>query len=377
MRPIAFVADVHVGNHRRFGGPATAGVNRRCREALDVLRGAVDCAADAGCVALVVAGDLFDTPKPEPQIIAATAAVLTHARARCLDVHLLVGNHEQATEAVGDHALGPLGAIPGVAVYDAPTGVRVGDAYCALLPYRARSGKRLPEDMTAAVGQAARFVEREAVAVVAHVGIAHAATPRFLATASDAIPLDAAGRLLDAADAMLLVAGHWHTHASLRPATADASQRVVQLGALCPTGWDNPGDDYGHVWLWSGGTNLRVLARAPGPRFLRLGLDEATRLAPDPGLRVYLRLAVAPEEVRAGGDLLDAMIADGRVVAGELELARAVHAPEVAAAVRNVRAPDSLEEAVAEFVGGMAVPDGADRARIGARALTYLRGGHS
>ena len=46
---VGFVADVHVGNHIRFGGPIEAGMNRRCRETVATLRRAVLKAREEGC----------------------------------------------------------------------------------------------------------------------------------------------------------------------------------------------------------------------------------------------------------------------------------------------------------------------------------------
>ena len=65
---VAFVADVHLWNHRRCGGPVKAGINRRGAQTLNALHYAADLAAGMGAAALFVAGDLFDAVNPPPQL---------------------------------------------------------------------------------------------------------------------------------------------------------------------------------------------------------------------------------------------------------------------------------------------------------------------
>ena len=99
---IGVVADIHLACHRQLGGITAAGLNTRAREILAVLQhtGQLVRAEQAS---LVIAGDLFDTPHPTPQLMAGALDALSG-----LDVTCLVGNHDQVSAAPGDHALGPL-----------------------------------------------------------------------------------------------------------------------------------------------------------------------------------------------------------------------------------------------------------------------------
>ncbi len=56
--PNAFTADIHAGNHKRFGGPVSVSLNKRCTMVLDVLDAAVDRAIALKCSSFTVLGDL-------------------------------------------------------------------------------------------------------------------------------------------------------------------------------------------------------------------------------------------------------------------------------------------------------------------------------
>ena len=105
---VAFVADVHVGNPQRFGGDIKAGINKRCQMVLDSLAKAVVIAAANKSEYFVICGDLIDYVKIEPQIIAAIQLILRDAKRLGMQAVLLKGNHENVSQALGDHALGPL-----------------------------------------------------------------------------------------------------------------------------------------------------------------------------------------------------------------------------------------------------------------------------
>lgn len=100
MSFISFIADTHIANHRRFAGESRACINVRCHTTLNSLEQAVESARGT----LVVLGDIFDTVRPEPQVIAAVQLALweTHT------TFLLLGNHDMVSTQPGDHALGPL-----------------------------------------------------------------------------------------------------------------------------------------------------------------------------------------------------------------------------------------------------------------------------
>lgn len=316
---IAFVADVHVGNHGVMGGPRVVGVNRRAAETLAVLRAAYDRAVDLGASAFVVAGDLFDVDDPEPQLLAEVADTFSAGSGACRVV-LLVGNHDQHTNAPGDHALGPLAAVPGIRVVDRPEAVVV-------YPRNPPPGqpRMVRPGMPGAVLLCVPFVNAQAAGVitealaelaaqhrlpaalscvVAHAGGIDDATPVFLRDAHDALPVERLNYILDTAfvgmpapPPPLAVLGNWHQHrawafhadaagAPYGTAEAPNANVVVQCGALVPTGFDNPGAApglYGSLVVWDavdaapGADTTPQVYRAElaGPRFVTITLRRA------------------------------------------------------------------------------------------------------
>ena len=58
---IAICADVHLGNFKRFGGPAVASLNERCRLALASFQAAVHAANKRKADTFIVAGKVDET----------------------------------------------------------------------------------------------------------------------------------------------------------------------------------------------------------------------------------------------------------------------------------------------------------------------------
>lgn len=333
---VAFVADVHIGNHGVMGGPRAAGINRRAAEGLAVLRAAYDTAAHLGSSAFVVAGDLFDVDDPEPQLLAEAADILSGP----VPAVLVVGNHDQHSSASGDHALGPLAAVPGIRVVEHPTVVPVlprggavagpsraaPGAYLACIPYlRAPAAEVIEKGLRAALNGMSGHPAPGQLAVVAHAGGMDAATPPWLRDAHDALPvthldaiMEGASDLVFPANAapMVAILGNWHDHKTwafhddpagvprgygLGPGGTDAPlpNVIVQCGALVPTGFDNPGAApgmYGSLILWDvppapppgyAVPPPPALYRfeVPGPRFVTLTVPRSAipvGLRPDP-----------------------------------------------------------------------------------------------
>ena len=129
---IAFVADVHLWNHRRCGGPVSAGINQRGQKILDALNYAADLALKKGASSLFVAGDLFDAVNPPPQLISRTIDAL---KRKNLNIFVLAGNHDRASNQPGDHALGPLASVHKFNVIETPEIVDIGDKTIAAIPF--------------------------------------------------------------------------------------------------------------------------------------------------------------------------------------------------------------------------------------------------
>lgn len=370
-------ADPHIGNHQRFGGPLVSGINTRCRWTLDALRGAVEYAAGRPeATALVVAGDVFDTAKPTPQIIRATQDVLADSR---VPVYLLVGNHDRVSYEPGDHALGPL-ASSRVHVIETPEVRLSGDTAMLLIPSMRRAGD---EVLASCLECAPRNEEWRVAArriVVSHMGIATQTSPRYLLGDTRAVGAAAALDMLLKHHAHALYSGDWHEH-ELIVSPEDSSASIMQIGALCPTGFDDDGmSSYGTLVVdgpktWGG-------YAAPGPRFLTFGFSDNESVLVSASLTgtlsklqwrpLFVRARCAPDEMQHAQRILadvDPPLTGWEVIPNTRSAERAARA--AAAAARNT---GTLAQALARFVDAMPLPEGVARARVLQDAAKLLAG---
>lgn len=374
---IAFIGDCHFGNHRQYGGELQQGMNERFRMTLRALSMALAWAAEQGCTDVVIAGDVFDTPKPLPQQLTAVREVLLEFSGA---VHLILGNHDRVSELRGDHGLGPLSLEDigdGIVVYDRPA--VIGDSTCRLLlcPFDARPVKEwLPKVLEQACwGSGPRLV-------CGHFGLwerAQASSQPWLTNAADAIEVQEVAALLARHGVEELYVGNYHTHFRW---TFDGV-RLHQLGALVPTGFDNQGFNYGRVETWPDDQRLLV----GGPRFVVVAsgaeLGAAAARAEAEGCVLYADWRVAPEAYEAtleaaagtmtgespieGGPLLPL----GSVV--EVHVDRKFSKLRAAEAAGAARASETLIEAVHAFVQKAEMPPHVSRANVLEHVRRFLR----
>lgn len=283
---VGCLADLHVHNHRYAGGEVEAGINERCRAILDTVRFAAQAAEDVGCAALVVLGDVFDTPRPLPQQLVAFRQALEPFSG---DITLLVGNHDRVSEQDGDHGLGPLRAS-GVRVVERPTRLEF-DALA--LPFHARPVLEwLPGTLEVS----------SAPMVFGHFGLyekSQLAAQPWLAESHDAVAVEDLAPLLKAHGVEQLAVGNYHSAQSW---VLDGV-RLEQVGALVPTGWDNPGQ------RGYGGLSVLELGKAPhrhelpGLRFVVVtSADELAREQRDAALvgnQLHVDWRCVPEDFLA------------------------------------------------------------------------------
>lgn len=407
---VCFCADVHVGNPRAFGGPMVSGVNARGRHVLAALRAAVADAVACSSDALVVLGDLFDSSRATPQLVAAVMEVLTTAAENGVPVHLLLGNHDQESTDAGDNALAPLAIMEGVTVHEEPRVVALRKSVeLWMVPFQVgRASAWLPGvlESLAAGGKAGT-----SIALALHLGVIDGATLPFLRESPDAIDLELLRALAARYGIGHVFCGNWHDRRVWEGSGVTVA-KVVQVGALAPTGFNNPGfEGYGMAEHWRGDASEgRVVAE--GPRFATVrsraewdatirrvkGLPEpagpvtwddvADPHAPPPPEAPGPRSgALPPTFVRwvvTGGREAHAeaaALAREETELGALtgaEVLPDVHAVEEAAhtAAAAARAVPTLRQAVVEYVGALGLePDRAEMVRL--LALGYLRAGES
>lgn len=369
MTLIAFVADVHLGNHKRFGGPVTTQMNERCQRALDVFKRAVARAVESKADAFVVLGDLFDYERPEAPLLAAVQSILAEASKDAMRVLLLVGNHDQHSGAPGDHALGPLD--PYAEIIDSPRVVDLPGVALALVPFSIGRGDLLL--LAALQGLSSEGFDTGSTVprvLGVHLGISDDSTAPWLQKAEDSINVTKLAELAGETGIAAVFAGNWHDRRFWKGPTT-----IFQLGALVPTGWDNPGaDGYGTLAFWDSEARSTYYEEIPGPRFLKTTLAGAEALvaaARADGHFPMLSIETEPEleSLRKGTELLSTLgcLGEASPRGAKIE-ASARDAAEAA------RSASTWKEALAGFVEKMHLPDECvDRAEVVAISRRYLR----
>ena len=376
MSIVGMVADVHISNYRRVGGIMTAGLNERCRMVLDVLRRTCQAAFEQGCSKLYILGDLYESATIGPRVIAATQDVLLEARSNGLEVVISTGNHDAITGDPGDHALGPLRHI--AKIVDRPLIDKLGDLEVVVLPFYDGPAsvwlrKQLSEVQREDAGLDEQLSnsasdDRSPPRVLAlHLGIAHDGTPAFLQDECS-LRLQTLQGLLTEFGYDGLFAGHWHDFIQLNTPNAF----FVQLGALVPTGWDNPGvRNRGMLAVYStngGNTNLKYVS-IPGPRFLQIkGLAGFETLKASvleaAGSKLFVDWLIAPDDLNDAKE--DLMIFKNRSLIhhGEVSLDMSQVTEIAREAATAARSEKTLAEALDAYVQKMPMPQDVQRTRI-------------
>lgn len=364
MSRLGFIADVHVGNHSFGGGAVEGGMNARCRAIIDALRQVAQVCQQQRLDALVIAGDLFDTSSPLPQHIAAVQAALADVPR----VIVLRGNHDMVSATTGDHALGPLNFSDNVTVVEAPETLRIGEADLVCVPFQTGDARGWFEEAVPAAIETARAAAAPYQRVLAfHLGIVDDTTPGYLSGAHDAVPLGTIREQMKQHGIIAAYGGNWHA--------AKAWGKVVQISALVPTGFDNPGWDYGLLRTYDTATGMAGQIHITGPRFMaahtEAEVERARVEAERRGCQLYLSLKgeLATSEKLETVRGLDGVTA-ARAVADTGEVREATRAAAVA-----VREADTLTAALAAYVKAMPLADGLDREKVLAMAKGYLTRG--
>lgn len=360
MSGIGFVADVHVSNHRRFSGPAVAGVNRRARLVLDALAEAVRVAADRGLDALVVCGDLFDTVHPEPQVIREVQRILGSLDGDGCEVVFLVGNHDQVSTFSGDHALGPL--MPCGLVVERPTVLRRRGYNLIAVPFLSGAAT---ETLEPAVAHALSEFDGQSAEpslsprlLALHCGISDDDTPPWLRGSLDSIPVEVLADICDRYNIKAAFAGNWHDHKSYG-SDGRKFDHIVQVGALAPTGFDNPGlDGYGTVAIWKDGD--LDLVQVSGPRFVKVRTDQeltdlTLRLPTPNGDKVFVSMLELPERLGARHAQLAMMQTAGLLEDYEVLPDDQVAKAQARTAAQVAQRSDTMLEAVEKYIGEMPI----------------------
>ncbi len=387
-----FFADAHVDNHGQHGGATKAGINDRCRLVLDTVRQVILRAMHHGCHEVWSLGDLFNGVKPTPQIIHAVEQILALARdgaeedpSSKLYLRFLLGNHELVSTETDDNALVALSPMldslvqhPAIITSGTETAPVEMWAVPSMTGMATTTLPAALEELAKLTGRGPGDVRR---LLLLHLGIEHGDTPPYLCGSADAVPLKLVLKLAEQYGFTAVFAGNWHK----RWIGGNDKTVVVQVGGLCPRGWNDPGaDDYGTFLVYDSDTDEVSWEEVPGPRFMMLrGREQSAEglkpLVTSPNVTaLFVRQVVPPgaEGERAKEVLADLFVAnngeDGVPIFSDVvpDEEEALAAARTAAAA--VRGADTLEQAVAGFVAEMPLPEGVDRAAVGARVMALL-----
>ncbi len=378
MSTVRAVADVHIGNHKRFGGPVEASINARCRLVLASLEAAVRRVVEDAPDVFVIAGDLLDYARPEAPVLAEVQRILGLLAATSTRTAVLVGNHDQTSTAPGDHALGPLAVVPGVTVVERPTAL-LPDVWA--VPFQPGHAKDWLSDavrgivssVEAAGGRPAPPGRPRLLTI--HLGIRDEKTPPWLASSADAIDLDVLVGICKEHGITHVMAGNWHDR---RTWNVDGV-RVFQLGALVPTGWDNPGlEGYGTLGAWDSGREAFKWQEIPGPRFVKTRtsaeLDTVLAKAMGGPCHIFLSDAALPEDVGTRSAQLAAAQATYPKLAGfEVVPDETFAKAEAREAASAARSAETFEQALEDFVANMPLPEHVRREAVLDRVRRYVK----
>lgn len=370
---IGWIADLHLSNFRYRGGAAVAGVNARAALTATVLRKAVAQARHLQCSALIVLGDTFDTSHPWPQLIALLQGCLDPA----VPTYFIKGNHDEDSSLIGDHALGPV-ATQYVTIVEEPAAFELGEwkradgmpkVQVGLVPFRPGPAT---EWFPQAVSDAFKFkpsgpgIPR---VLGFHLGVSDEETAAFLKGADDSLSVSMVEDVCQRHGVTAAFCGNWHT----RRRWDLPKMSVLQVGTLSPTGYDNPGvDGYGTLAVWDSDAETPKAAIThlvlPGPRFLQVTkpreFPALAKQATRAGHTVFARFKVSAdfwEEAVA--------ITQGWMDTGLCEFAEPVLDDEEAVqaardAVQAARGSESLDQAMAAYVGEMPLAPGVERGAV-------------
>ena len=363
------MADLHLANHKRWGSPtrgAVAPLNTRAKHVIDVLTNARRAAEARGVTDLFILGDVFDTVHPEPQLIAELSMAL--ASLNDLLVHILVGNHDQVSDAPGDHALIALDGVRNVQVHEKPTIVspQTGDGHVWMVPYRPGKASEYLPGLVHGLADGHHPTGSQVLAL--HLGLSDDKTDPWLQKAHDQFP--AAEIEPRCGKFSMTFAGNWHGRNEVVP-------NVWQVGALVPTGFDNPGlEGYGSLLITDGKQVGTIVM--DGPRFLKAvgvaGVKEALEQAEKRGsdFPTYVSARCRVDERPEVEELFELFGHQHHEVL--TDKAAVEDAARQAAGAASAATPDGVRAAIEAYVSKLDLPADIQRELVAAKAVDYVAG---
>lgn len=293
---LAVTADLHLASHQAHGGQMRDGLNERGRICVAAFRASLRKAREAGAW-YFAAGDIFNSWKPEPALVAAVQRAIQE---ECHDpsrVVLVAGNHDMqdssplsastSLEPLQHHATlvrGPTWFhLPGVSVL------------CVSFTSDKPMADHLEEVLSLDLPEEVQYHR----VLITHVGVTDSMSPSWLKGKKDAMDSGHLLALLCAAGFDGAFVGNYHAH-QIWEAGPGNTPWIVQCGTMTPWNHSDEGEfpKVGGMALYTPG-QLPTMVEIPGPRLLTLQPGEEM---PKAGANQYfVRGVVAPDGAKAEG----------------------------------------------------------------------------
>jgi hypothetical protein len=290
------------------------------------------------------------------------------------------------SEQLGDHALGPLRSVS--EVFATPT-LQVADCTTLCLPFIAEQAETwVPTTVRTLLTEDRKFnsFDRGPITLLLHCGIHDAETRKAaswdMASAHDAISVETLVEVCREHGIKRVFAGNWHSY---RHWSFDGGDiQICQVGALVPTGWDNPGLA-GYGGLVGMDADLQVLRlEIAGPRFVNvhshedltevlLALEDRKRSSHFGEFSLFVRWHAPRGEREQAIARLQALKDDGFVHAFEVPPHTATAREMVRSAAKTLRSDVTLTTALDAVASTAPMPAGVSRDRVVGLARRFLR----
>lgn len=148
MSNFLILGDIHIGKGLSIGKPASGStLNSRLQDQINILNWVVEQALEHDVGNIFVTGDVFEDPRPHPEIITHFVSWLKKCETNNIMVHIIAGNHDIMRS--GSYTISALDIIPAVEfeyakVYKDVKTINFDDISFTLLPYRDRRMYDLP-----------------------------------------------------------------------------------------------------------------------------------------------------------------------------------------------------------------------------------------
>lgn len=274
MTRLMVVADVHIESGANYGRSP----GDRLRDQANIWETACKEAVDRGVDGVLVAGDLFDRPKPSPAGYLAAYRGLRWLHAAKIPVVIIPGNHDIDGANDSAHALDVL--APFATISKRPEVVEVAGVRVATLPWASRARMAALLDGSDVDAPSATVSERlvevaaglraSADVLLLHWSLSGAVSSSGQST-DEFREVVLPTRELEAQDWHYVVAGHIHSRQRL-----DENGTIFYPGSLCVTDFSESDQPHGFAILDiepdSGGMNFCEFVGVEQRRFVTLDL---------------------------------------------------------------------------------------------------------